>query len=317
MVVPCIKLRNKIAEYIKTKVVELKSRGISPSLAIILIGDDPASEIYTKVKSKKAEELGIKTKISRFNNETMKQWNNNDQNLQKNIEKLIIKLNKDPSIHGIIIQRPVPKELDEKKLQGMIDPKKDIDGLSEDSPFINPLVQAVLRAIKFALSNLKIYNLSPKIYNLVVVGKGKSAGSPIYNYFLSHPIISLPTTTYSLQPITQIDSKTPNPEEILKSADIIISCVGKEKIINENNISKGVILIGVGQHQATTVIASEAMHQTMRGEAKQSSSWKGDYDENEVKDIASAYTRTPGGIGPLNVIFLLNNVVQSASNPIE
>jgi methylenetetrahydrofolate dehydrogenase (NADP+) / methenyltetrahydrofolate cyclohydrolase len=330
MVIPCIKLRNEIAEKIKEDIAGLHSRGVTPSFAIIQIGDNPASNIYIQVKTKKAKELGIETKIYKFeqlNDRTIEQINKQ----QKEIEKLITKLNTDSSIHGIIIQRPLPKSYDEHHLQFLINPQKDIDGLSENSPFINPLVQAVLHAIKHVLSQSNPYSLPTTTYNLVVVGKGKSAGSPIFNYFSSHPNIHLRTTDYVLR-TSQIDSHTPNPTEILKSADLIISCVGKERIINANNIKEGVILISVGQHQPKSSnfqfqISKEYKNFNIKkfiknlklkiknlGKHKQKQIWLGDYNEDEIKNIAQSYTRTPGGIGPLNVIFLLQNVISSSQN---
>jgi methylenetetrahydrofolate dehydrogenase (NADP+) / methenyltetrahydrofolate cyclohydrolase len=316
MIIPCIKLRNQIAEKIKEDIARLHDQGIAPSFAIIQIGNNPASNIYIQVKTKKAEELGIKTVIHKFeqlNNRTIEQ--SHDQ--QKEIEELISKLNNDPSIHGIIIQRPIPESINEHLLQSLISPKKDIDGLSENSPFVNPLVQAVLHAIKFALSQNSSYNLPTTTYNLVVVGKGKSAGGPIFSYFSSHPNIQLRTTDYVLR-TRQIDSKTENPDQVLKNANLIISCVGKERIINSTNIKKGVILISVGQHISANppeIPTHNATHNVAGGSVDQNGTktnkWLGDYEENEIIDIAEAYTRTPGGIGPLNVIFLLQNVINA------
>jgi methylenetetrahydrofolate dehydrogenase (NADP+) / methenyltetrahydrofolate cyclohydrolase len=300
MVIPCIKLRNEIAEKIKEDIAGLHSRGITPSFAIIKIGDNPASNIYIQVKTKKANELGIRTEIHKFeqlNNRTIEQL----QSQQTEIENLIFKLNNDPKIHGIIIQRPLPPNFDEHRLQSLINPQKDIDGLSENSPFTNPLVQAVLHAIKFTLSQSS-YNPQPNPYNLVVVGKGKSAGAPIYKHLTNHPNLpDFPNLTFS---VSQINSSTKNPEKILKSTDLIISCVGKPRIINANNIKKGVILISVGQHIAELL-------PTTTYPLQPKSQWTGDYDVEEIKNMASFYTRTPGGIGPLNVIFLLQNVIKA------
>lgn len=289
MVIPCLQLRDEIATKIKLDIVRLREKGISPSFAIVQIGDNPASSAYIRVKTKKAEELGIKVKTYLFPK----------QATYDKLHTLILKLNNDPSIHGIIIQRPLPASFDENKLQNLIALSKDIDGLSPNSPFNNPLVRAVAHVINYVFSNSKIYNLSPKIYNLVVVGKGRTAGKPIFDCFSKNPNIRFSTMNYELI-TTQIDSQTPNPEKILKSADIIISCVGKERIIHADNIKKGVVLISVGQHQKP-ISNSEQKQVKMK--------WSGDYDEEEIKDIARAYTPTPGGIGPLNVIFLLKNVV--------
>ncbi len=186
---------------------------------------------------------------------------------------------------------PEPINSLEDYFQELIDPKKDVDGLSKNSPFINPLVLAVKHAVKYALSQ-NLLSSSSKMLNTVVVGKGKSGGAPIYKYFASQQVLdSFPDYHFKT---FLVDTKTPNPTEVLKQADIIISCVGKPRIINASNIKKGAVLVSVGQHQD-----------------KISNKWTGDYDENEIAPIAGAYTKTPGGIGPLNVIFLLKNIINA------
>lgn len=332
MVINCLKLRDEISEKIKKDVKILQQKGVFPSFAIILIGNNAASEVYVRVKTKKAKELGIKTQVfnfqannSQYNNITIKQYSN-EETQQKNIEKLIIKLNNNPSINGIIIQRPIPPTFDEKKLQQLIAPGKDIDGLSENSPFTNPLVLAVNHALNYALSVLNSKFVNSEFLNLVVVGKGITAGQPIYKYFSAHPSFVIPAkagiqASFSLN-VSQIDSKTKKPDDILRSADIIISCVGKPRIINSENIKKGVILISVGQHQSrqsginsksqiqnSKQILNSKIENLKSETMNEKITWKGDYDENEINSIASAYTPTPGGVGPLNVIFLLKNVI--------
>lgn len=327
MVIPCLKLRDELALNLKQQVSALKGQGITPYLAIILIGNDISSETYIRVKSKKAKELGIETKIFRFNkpdisvnqpdasisqpdtssqpvtpvvpvkteilNKENDKKNNIINNLKAEVEKLIFELNQNQNIDGIIIQRPLPKPLNslEDYFQELIDPKKDVDGLSKNSPFINPLVLAVKHAVKYALSQ-NFLSSPTNLLNTVVVGKGKSGGAPIYKYFASQQVLdSFPDYHFKT---FLVDTKTPNPTEVLKQADIIISCVGKPKIINASNIKKGAVLASVGQHQD-----------------KISNKWTGDYDENEIAPIAGAYTKTPGGIGPLNVIFLLQNIINA------
>lgn len=300
MVINCLKLRDQIASEIKSKVDKLKSREITPSLAIIQIGDNPNSNAYIRVKTKKAEEMGIQTKLFKFENpKTLK------SKTEKQIEELIVKLNMDTSIHGIIIQRPLPVYLDENKLQSSINPKKDIDGLSKNSPFKNPLVSAVEHVIHyvFSQSNFPLPSADRKLQT-VVVGKGITAGAPIYRYFANHP--NLPDFPDLHFNVSQIDSSTKNPDEILKSADIIISCVGKERIIRPDNIKKGVILISVGQH-----IRKNPLEIRKNPSDTKINKWSGDYNENEIENIAQAYTPTPNGIGPLNVIFLLQNVINA------
>ncbi len=284
MVINCLQLRNELAEEIKKEIFDLKSHGIIPSFAIIQIGNYPPSDTYVHVKMKKAVELGITTKLFNFQDSKIP--------ILK-IEELIQKLNHDKTVHGIIMQRPLPRELDENRLQSLIEPGKDIDGLSQNSPFTNPLIMAI-KYILEQTANFNIYYKNDKTVektipkSMVVIGKGRTAGKPIANYFKND----------SRFDVKVVDSKTLHPEAFTKSADIIISCVGKANILRRDNIKKGAALISVGQHQNQT----------------QNSKWSGDYDESKIADIASFYTSTPGGVGPLNVIFLLKNVIKAAKN---
>jgi methylenetetrahydrofolate dehydrogenase (NADP+)/methenyltetrahydrofolate cyclohydrolase len=321
MLINCLQLRDEIAEKIKEDITALKSHGIIPSFAIIQVGNYPPSDTYVHVKMRKAKELGIDVKIFKFQNSNVIPAK---AGILIRIRKLIDQLNKDPSIHGIIIQRPLPPTMDETHLQSLINPSKDIDGLSPNSPFINPLIQAVVRVISYVFSQPSFsIHLRTTNYLLrtAVVGKGGTAGKPIYNYFSSQPVIS---TAGILLNVKQIDSSTKNPDEILKKADIIISCVGKPNILRHDNIKKDVVLISVGQHQEkipTTNVIANAVKQSSKQIAasprldgaprNDKLHWIGDYDESEIADLASFYTPTPYGIGPLNVIFLLKNVIKA------
>lgn len=235
-------------QILESLAAEIKKLAQPPTLAIIQIGDDPASAAYIRQKQKAAERIGIQIVISHtlsdvsiFNNEL--------------------------SIHGVIIQRPVPGN---DPIPAMIR-AKDVDGFLPNSPFTVPVALAVEKL----LESTKI-DFTKK--NIVVIGRGETAGKPIHEYF---------TTS------TVIHSQTLNPEEILKNADIIISCVGKKRVIIKDSIKPGVILISVGIWRDTM----GKLH--------------GDYEESEILDIASFYTPTPGGVGPVNVACLMQNVVKA------
>lgn len=236
-----------------TILASLKNTGAKPALAIIQIGDDPASSAYIRQKQKAAEQIGVKIILS--NNLT----DVDSYNIDKNI-------------HGIIIQRPVPGNLDIPK----VTVKKDVDGFLPNSPFEVPVALAVGEILK---------NVHITEKNIVIIGRGETAGKPIAAYFQKQ------NCTTSV-----ISSQTPNPEKILRNADIIISCVGKEKIITSSNIKPGVILISVGIWRDDL----GKLH--------------GDYEEDDIKNIASFYTPTPGGVGPINVACLMQNVVKAAQN---
>ena len=256
------RIANTILNDLETKVKKLN---VIPHLAIILVGNDPASIAYIEQKDLKAKIIGAKTTIinleSRIKNSELK--------------KLIEKLNDDNSVHGIIVQQPLPSHINIKEITETINPKKDVDGFHPNSKFQPPIGLAVLEILKPE---------SLKNKNIVVTGKGETGGKPIIDTLFK----------LGLKPVI-IDSKTQNPSEITKTADIIISAVGKPSVIKPDMIKRGVILVSIGLHKGT----DGKLH--------------GDYDEDQIKNKALFYTPTPGGVGPVNVAMLLKNLVYAAS----
>lgn len=269
-------IATKILESLKAEVEELKKKEIFPTLAVILIGDEKSSIAYIKQKELKAKEIGAQIKIFHFN----KSVTNNK------IEILIKKLDKDTKIHGIILQRPVPKHIEINRLEDFISSEKEVDGFGNHPVYPVPVAEAVLLMLEDAYIKQKAKNLFSdwlKSKKMAVLGTGETAGQPIINYFKE----------YGATPIV-IDSKTQDRDSLMKTVDIIISAVGKT-IINSSNIKKGVTLIGVGMHT-------------------QDGKLRGDYNEEEIKNIASFYSPTPGGVGPVNVAMLLKNLVEGAGD---
>ncbi|MBI2032904.1 MAG: bifunctional methylenetetrahydrofolate dehydrogenase/methenyltetrahydrofolate cyclohydrolase [Candidatus Levybacteria bacterium] len=256
------------------KVIELKKRSIVPHLVIILVGDDPASASYVRQKKLKAEAIGAK--------ETTYQFPANVN--PGEIFLLTSKLNNDPSVHGVIIQRPLPQQLSEKLIDSAIDPKKDIDAFHPQTHFEMPLAKAVVILLKhiFAQNNHKeMFEAWLQKKQIVVMGKGKTGGGPTIDLL----------GKMGLNPLV-VDSKTADPEKLTKTADIIITAVGKRGIITNEMIKSGVILINMGMH-------------------KEDGKLHGDYEEEDIKDKASFYTPTPGGVGPVNVACLLENLTKA------
>ncbi|MCL5435028.1 MAG: bifunctional 5,10-methylenetetrahydrofolate dehydrogenase/5,10-methenyltetrahydrofolate cyclohydrolase [Patescibacteria group bacterium] len=265
-----------ILESLKAEVQDLKEKEIVPTLAVILIGDEKSSAAYVRQKELKAKEIGARIEIFRFNESVA----------NSEIETLIIKLDEDTKIHGIIIQRPAPKHIEIDSLEDSISSEKEVDGFGKYPIYPVPVAEAVLLILEDVYIKQKAKNLFPnwlKSKKMAVLGTGETAGGPIINYFRE----------YGTEPVV-IDSKTESKDSLMKEADIIISAVGKT-IINSSNIKKGVILIGVGMH-----MKDSKLH--------------GDYNEEEIKNIAGFYTPTPGGVGPVNVAMLLSNLVEACQN---
>ncbi len=241
--------------------------GINPTLAVILVGDDPASLSFIRQKRLAAEKIGATL--------TLDQLPTSATNTR--LTSLIDTYNKDPNIHGIIIQRPIPQEsaIDQKILL-TVSPIKDVDGFVPNSLFHAPVADAVFAILE------AIHITLPK-KNIVIIGRGQTAGTPIARLF----------NEKSLRPII-IHSQTPNPDHLLKNADIVISCVGKHRIVRKEFLKPGVILIGVGMHR------------------EEDGKLHGDYEESEIETIASYYTPTPGGVGPVNVACLMKNLIKAS-----
>jgi methylenetetrahydrofolate dehydrogenase (NADP+) / methenyltetrahydrofolate cyclohydrolase len=262
------KIAQDILDDLRKQVEKLKEKNITPHLAIILVGDNPASTTYINQKKIKAEQIGANTTIIRLSDDTS----------ESELIKMIKQFNQNKTIHGIIVQQPLPKNINTKTITQAIDPKKDVDGFNQQSQFEMPITMAILEIFK----NIELFNFENK--NIVVIGKGETGGKPITEAFQK----------LGIKPLI-VDSQTKNPESITKNADIIISAVGKINIIKPNMIKEDVILIGVGQHKEDGKII-------------------GDYDEEKIKDIASFYTPTPGGVGPIDVTMLLKNLITSAED---
>lgn len=272
-------IAEQISEDLKIKVKKLREKNIIPHLAIILIGNDPASVAYIKRKEIKAKEIGIKTILKHFP----------DDISQNNLISTIRQFNNNSSIHGITVQKPLPANVNLESVINAIDPKKDVDGVCPKSKFKMPIAMAVLQILKEISMRLHLYQGATLIewlknQKIVIIGKGETGGKPIIQTFEKMKI-----------PYIAIGSRTKKPANLTKSADIVICAVGKANILKPQMLKKGVILIGIG---------------ISRGK---SAKLMGDYAENEISNIASFYTPTPGGVGPVNVAMLLKNLVYAAS----
>ncbi len=276
----------RIAELLLTHLASdvetLKQQGRVPTIAVILVGDDPASVSYINQKKKAAEKIGARAIIDHQAKTITKEA----------LHTLIQTYNNDPSVHGLIIQRPIPKEVgDVTAILFAVDVAKDVDGLVPGSPYMPPISGAVLTILGEIHTNLTQVQLTDEQFlgwlrsqSIAIVGRGETGGKPIA------------ATLAGLQCATSIiHSQTSNTQEILQNATVIISCVGKEKIITQKNIKPGAILISVGIWQD----ADGKLH--------------GDYEEEDIASTAAFYTPTPRGVGPVNVACLMQNLVQACT----
>lgn len=268
------KIAKKVREQVKKQVCELSIKGIKPKLAVIMVGEDMASKVYVKNKSKACNEVGIQYEEFILN-----------ENIEMDeLLELIKNLNERKDIHGILLQSPIPEHLDIYKAFETIDFKKDVDGfnpvnigrLAFNRPtFISCTPYGVIKL-------LEEYNINLKGANVVILGRSNIVGKPLAQCLLNKDAT-----------VTICHSNTTNIEEITKNADILISAIGKPNFVKEHMIKDGAVIIDVGINRIETKIV-------------------GDIDFKNVEKKASYITPVPGGVGPMTIAMLLNNVVIAA-----
>lgn len=265
----------KTRENLKGKVAELKERNIKPKLAVIMVGDDNASKIYVRNKSKACEELGI----------DYEEINMGEDTTQEQLLDTIKKLNNRNDIHGILLQSPVPKGLDINEAFRTIIPEKDVDGFNPINVGKLALGQETfVSCTPFGIIKLlEEYNIPIEGKNAVIIGRSNIVGKPML-----HCLLNKNAT------VTICHSKTKNLEEITKKADILIVAIGKTKFVTQDMVKPGAVVVDVG------------INRNEQGKVC------GDVDFENVEKIASYITPVPGGVGPMTIAMLMTNVIKAA-----
>lgn len=269
---------------LKDRIIKLKKKGIVPKLVVVLIGDSAASKIYVNSKAKIFKKLNCYSEIVKLK-----------ENVSKNLLfKLIGKLNKDTSIHGILLQLPLPKHLDPNNFLSKINPLKDVDGFHPEN--LGLLLQGNPRFIPCTpLGCIKIldyYQIDVKSKHVVIIGRSNIVGKPMMSLLSQSFEIGNAT-------VTICHSYTKDLSKYTKSADIIICAVGKPNLINKTMIKKGSVIVDVGINRIND--SSEKGYHIV-----------GDIDYNSVSNIAGSVTPVPGGVGPMTISMLVNNTILAA-----
>jgi methylenetetrahydrofolate dehydrogenase (NADP+)/methenyltetrahydrofolate cyclohydrolase len=268
-------LATKIKEELKFEVEELKSKNINPGLAVIIVGNDPASRVYVNSKKKACEMVGIKSFEYALDENTS----------EEELIDLIHKLNRDNKVNGILVQLPLPKHIDEDKVIFAIDVQKDVDAFHPvnvgrlmigDSQFLPCTPAGIMELIKES-------GIDVTGKECVVVGRSNIVGKPMAMLLLSKN-----------GTVTVCHSKTKDIEEVCKRADILVVAVGKPEIIKGNCIKPGAVVIDVGVNRL------------------ENKKLVGDVEFESAKTIASAITPVPGGVGPMTIAMLMKNTVKAA-----
>ncbi len=267
-------LAKKIRANLRIECEELNKKGIKSKLAVIMVGEDPASKVYVRNKSRACEDVGIE----------YQEFLLDDKITQKDLIELIKKLNEDETINGILLQSPIPSNLDINEAFRTISPEKDVDGfnpvnvgklvLNQDT-FVSCTPYGIMKMFEE-------YNIDLNGKNVVILGRSNIVGKPLIHCCLNRNAT-----------VTTCHSKTQNIKEITKNADILISAIGKAHFVTVDMVKENSIIIDVG------------INRLDNGKIT------GDVDFENVKEKAEYITPVPGGVGPMTIAMLMNNVIKA------
>jgi len=272
-----IEVSNAVKEILKTAVEKLNSEDVIPCLATVLIGDDPASATYVKNKHNACEKVGIKTKDHKLSIDTT----------QNELDKIIDNLNNDKEVHGILVQLPLPKQLNEFATISRISPIKDVVGLTPQNVGLLSMGKSILKPCTPSgiMEMFYYYKINLQGKNVVMINRSNLIGKPLYHLLLQNNAT-----------VVTCHSKTENLHEYCKNADVIITAVGdraKFKLTSDMIKQDAIVIdVAISRHEGKL---------------------DGDTDYDDIIQKASWVTPVPGGVGPMTVAMLLKNTVTSAS----
>jgi methylenetetrahydrofolate dehydrogenase (NADP+)/methenyltetrahydrofolate cyclohydrolase len=275
-----------VKDRVKIQVEKLKEKGVMPKLTVVLVGEDPASQVYVRMKGKACESLGIISNTILMEKDTS----------EEKLLSLIDELNRDKSNHGILVQLPLPKQIDEQKVIEHINPKKDVDCfhphnvglLVNGSPYVQPCTPAGVVEI------LKYYKIETEGKHVVVVGRSNIVGKPAANLLIQK-------NKFANATVTVAHSRTKDLPSITKQADILIAAMGVPQFIKADMLSPDCTVIDVG---------------TNRIDADNEKGYRlvGDVDFDNVAEKVKKITPVPGGGGPMTIAMLMQNTVTVAAD---
>jgi methylenetetrahydrofolate dehydrogenase (NADP+)/methenyltetrahydrofolate cyclohydrolase len=275
---------------LRERIAVLRSKGVTPGLAVVLVGEDPASQVYVRMKGRKCEELGMHSVTIVLPADTS----------EKDMLKKVDELNKDKKIHGFLVQLPLPKHIDEDKVINAIDPSKDVDGFHPQNvgrmlignPMFLPATPAGVQQM-LVRSNIDIAGK-----HVVIVGRSNIVGKPMAAMLVQKGKGADAT-------VTVVHSRTKDLHEHTRLADILIVAIGKAKFITKDMVKDGAVVIDVGTNRIDDPTSEKG------------SRLVGDVDFENVKGKASAITPVPGGVGPMTICMRMSNTVMAAERSIK
>lgn len=273
-------LAAKMQDELKNKVDALQAAGLIPGLAVILVGEDPASQIYVRNKARQATAIGLNSSVVRLPEDVS----------EEELLGLIEQYNQAEQWHGILVQLPLPAHISEEKVLLAIDPEKDVDGfhpmnmgrLWSGNPLMIPSTPAGI------MEMFRAYDVDLAGKKAVVVGRSNIVGKPMAQ------LLMMADAT-----VTIAHSRTQNLQELTKQADILVVAIGKERFIKAADVKEGAVVIDVG------------MNRDEEGKLH------GDVDFDEVKNVAGLITPVPGGVGPMTITMLMEQTVRAAERKLD
>lgn len=273
-------LADKMAIELKTKVDDLKSAGVTPGLVVILVGENPASQVYVRNKERRASAAGFHSEVIRMPEETT----------EIALLNLIAQLNQDDKWHGILVQLPLPTHISEEKILLAIDPDKDVDGfhptnmgrLWSGNPVMIPSTPAGIMVM------LETYGVDLSGKNALVIGRSNIVGKPMAQMLLDRHAT-----------VTIAHSRTKNLPTIAKQADILVVAIGRGNFVTADFVKPGAVVIDVGMNR------------------DENGKLIGDVKFDEVEPIASLITPVPGGVGPMTITMLMEQTYEAAKRTLD
>ena len=277
-----VEIAQKVKDDLRPRINRLKQKGITPGLAVVLVGDNPASQSYVNMKAKAFESMQLFYETIRLPGESS----------QEKILDLVNQLNHDSRFHGILVQLPVPKHLDSNAIIQAISADKDADGIHPTN--LGKMVLGIEAPLPCTphgiLMLLKYSDIDPAGKHVVITGRSNIVGKPIANLLMQKRPLGNAT-------VTVCHTHTRNLPEITRLADILIAALGQPEFIDRSFVKPGVVVIDVGSNRIEDASSPKGYR------------WVGDVKFSEVAEIASAITPVPGGVGPMTIAMLIANTV--------
>ena len=279
-----------VKDGLKERISKLEAQGIVPGLTVVLVGEDPASQSYVRSKERQSAKLGFNSEVIRLPAETS----------QADVLAIVERLNNDDGVHGILVQLPLPKHIDDQLIIESINPEKDVDGFHPVS--VGKLVLGLDGFVSCTpagiLEMMKYYDIKTEGKHVVVVGRSNIVGKPMANLMIQKKEMANAT-------VTLVHTRTPDMGVHTRQADILIAAAGVPEFIGADMVKDGAVVIDVGINRVDDATLEKGYRLT------------GDVNYEAVLDKVAAITPVPGGVGLMTVAMLLSNTVKSAENSLK